>query len=251
MRSQDKFASTPFVIKHRMSDRYANLVSGHFLVMYRTTLFSLYKVEKNVTKCWSYKPNLAQTESVIKKVVAFLSTGILVWEKNVLERHCIHLRSYQNGLIFATKLSYLEVEDSKTDSKLKLNDIVGGPTNKVIIDITTVLGTGILDIVDYRSGSLLKRLEHDHNPMHGWVVHCRSVCPPRYVKSLGIVPFLQYKLVVDLTHQQLVQKEHEEDPPWWPLHVEFTAFNTSSICYTDNNDANVIKVVRAINAPRR
>ena len=147
----------------------------------------------------------------------------------------------------------MEVEDTKQYSNLKLNDIVGGgPTNKVIIDITTVLGTGILDIVDYRSGTLLKRLEHNHNPMHGWVVHCRSVCPPRYVKSLGIVPFLQYNLVVDLTHQQLVQKENnDEDQHWWPLHVEFTAFNTSSICYTDNNDANIIKVVRAINDARR
>ena len=155
LRLRDKFASTPFIIQHRMSDRYANLVSGHFLVMYRTTLFSLYKIEKNVMKCWSYKPNLAQTESVIKKVIAFLSTGILVWEKNMLERHCIHLRSYQNSLIFVTKLSYLEVDEdnSKKDySKLKLNDVVGGgpTTNKVIIDITTVLGTGILDIVDYR-----------------------------------------------------------------------------------------------------
>ena len=114
----------------------------------------------------------------------------------------------------------------------------------------------ILRVLFSRTGSLLKRLEHNHNPMHGWVVHCRSVCPPKYIKSLGIVPFLQYKLVLDLTHQQLVEKEINNDDDrqeeqWWPLHVEFTAFNTSSICYTDNNDANVIKVVRAINDPRR
>ena len=68
------------------------------------------------------------------------------------------------------------------------------------------------------------------------------MAPPRYIKSLNIVPFLQYSLCLDLELMELFNKSNNE----WPTHVEYAAYNTSDICYTDNTDVNVIKIVKAL-----
>ena len=61
MRLENKFPSSPLTIKHQMADRYANLMYDSFFLVYRTNLFSLYKIQDgaNVMRCWSYRPNIA------------------------------------------------------------------------------------------------------------------------------------------------------------------------------------------------
>ena len=113
-------------------------------------------------KCWKYTPNIMKKdEVVIKKVVFANDSGLLVWEKDAQENHSIHFRNYKNELVYTTDLKYLATT-SRDDFKLKLNDIIECDKELIIIDMTkTMNGTGVLDIVNYRSGTLLKRLEHD------------------------------------------------------------------------------------------
>ena len=113
-------------------------------------------------KCWKYTPNIMKKdEVVIKKVVFANDCGLLVWEKDAQENHSIHFRNYKNELVYTTDLKYLATT-SKDDFKLKLNDIIECDKELIIIDMTkTMNGTGVLDIVNYRSGTLLKRLKHD------------------------------------------------------------------------------------------
>ena len=113
-------------------------------------------------KCWKYTPNIMKKdEVVIKKVVFANDSGLLVWEKDAQENHSIHFRNYKNELVYITDLKYLATT-SRDDFKLKLNDIIECDKELIIIDMTkTMNGTGVLDIVNYRSGTLLKRLEHD------------------------------------------------------------------------------------------
>ena len=97
----------------------------------------------------------------MKKVVFANDDGLLVWEKDASENHSIHFRNYKNQLEYTTDLKYLATT-SKDDFKLKLNDIIECDKELIIIDMTkTIDGTGVLDIVNYRSGTLIKRLEHD------------------------------------------------------------------------------------------
>ena len=79
--------------------------------------------------------------------------------------------------------------------------------------------------------TLLKRFEHKNKPQNGWVVHCRSVAPPKCLNRLNLVPFLQYALCLDLELMQLVKKSNEED--LWPLQVASVSYNSSKIFYTD------------------
>ena len=47
-RQDKRFPKAPLTIKHRMSDRYANIVYNDYLVVYRNTLFSLYLCNKDI-----------------------------------------------------------------------------------------------------------------------------------------------------------------------------------------------------------
>ena len=113
-------------------------------------------------KCWKYTPNIMKKDEVVIKEVVFANdSGLLVWEKDAQENHSIHFRNYKNELVYTTDLKYLATT-SRDDFKLKLNDIIECDKELIIIDMTkTMNGTGVLDIVNYRSGTLVKRLEHD------------------------------------------------------------------------------------------
>ena len=113
---------------------------------------------------------MKKDEVVIKKVVFANDSGLLVWEKDAKENHSVHFRNYKNELVYTTDLNYLATT-SKDNFQLKLNDIIECDKELIIIDMTkSTNGTGVLDIVNYRSGTLLKRLEHDRKTQHGWVV---------------------------------------------------------------------------------
>ena len=163
--------------------------------------------------------------------------GILHWEKDILQKSSINLRSYKNKSILKTPLDYI-------DNKFKINDIIGCTKNLVIIDLSDKFGNGLLDLFNYRTGLQLKRFEHAHKPQHGWVVHCRSVAPPKFLPSLSLVPFIQYALCVDLKLMQISRKNPEDlmKRPW-PLHVESVAFNRRQIFFTDFHHRNLINVI--------
>ena len=40
--------------------------------------------------------------------------------------------------------------------------------------------------------------------------------------------------------------KNEDEDQQWPIHVEYASFNSSDICFTDNVNANVIKIIRAV-----
>ena len=176
-------------------------------------------------------------EKIIVKVVMANQHGILHWEKDILQKSSINLRSYKNKSILKTPLDYI-------DNKFKINDIIGCTKNLVIIDLSDKFGNGLLDLFNYRTGLQLKRFEHAHKPQHGWVVHCRSVAPPKFIPSLSLVPFIQYALCVDLKLMQISRKNPEDlmKRPW-PLHVESVAFNRRQIFFTDFHHRNLINVI--------
>ena len=94
------------------------------------------------------------------------------------------------------------------------------------------------------SCTLLRRFEHTNKPQHGWVVHCRSIAPPRCLNRLNLVPFLQYALCLDVELLQLVKKSCKEE--LWPFQVDSAAYNSSQIFYTDkvrNNQSPGLAVV--------
>ena len=235
----------PMIIKQQMSDRYANLTCDYYTVLYRNNRFTLYNVEHQVKPCWTYSVHAGEyAERVINKVVSIdLNKGILVWEKDILEKHSLHLRSMNNKLLFKTHLLELDTRPQR------INDIVHCGRNLVIIDLTDKFGNGLLDMYDYRLGRVLKRFQHPHKPQHGWVVHCRSVAPPRWIPALHLVPFIQYSLCLDLKLAQVSLKNtsdtNAEMIPW-PVHVESVAYNSHHIFYTDVENRNVINIISTI-----
>ena len=111
------------------------------------------------------------------------------------------------------------------------------PTYNVIVNISKFLllllqvDSSINNSENEQSCTILRRFEHPNKPQHGWVVHCRSVAPPRCLKRLNLVPFLQYGLTLDLELMQIVKKSEEDN--LWPLHVDSLAYNSNRIFYTD------------------
>lgn len=162
-----------------------------------------------------------------------------MWEKDLVNLYTIHFLSYDNDPESNTPLEYLKNDELK----LKPNDLIACEDSTFVLDLTSKYGTGVLDLVDSKKGCLLKRFQHINKPQHGWVIHCRSVAPPKIIKALNILPFIQYGLCLDLELKQICKKSSENDH--WPLHVEYVAHNTTDIFYTDFYDKNVIKVVRA------
>ena len=243
MKNHD-LSGTPMIIKQQMSDRYANLTRDYYALLYRNNLFTLYNVEKEVKTCWTYSVYAGEyAERVIMKVVCIdLEKGILVWEKDILEKHSLHLRSLKNKLLFKTNLEPLETRPQR------VNDIIQCGRNMVILDLTDKFGNGLLDMYDYRQGRVLKRFQHPHKPQHGWVVHCRSVAPPRWMPALHLVPFIQYSLCLDLKLAQVSLKnsDNEGDKRPWPVHVESVAYNSHHIFYTDVENRNVIHIISAV-----
>ena len=223
-----------------MSDRYANLSYDSHIVIYKPTLVTLYQSDgKTVDQRWSYNPYSGdRTEKMIKKVVSINKNGVVIWEKNTKEHHSLHLRSYSKKMVFKTMLDYF----TQDELKLKPNDIVGCTDEFFILDMTNKFGLGVLDIVSYKSGNLIRRFEHNNKPYHGWVVHCRSVAPPRCLRRLNLVIFLQYAFCLDLEFMKIYKKTSSEDH--WPLHVESVAYNSSDIYYTHRFRKNHIMVVR-------
>ena len=93
------------------------------------------------------------------------------------------------------------------------------------------------------TGELIKRFEHENKPHHGWVVHCRSVAPPRCLRRLNLVIFLQYAFCLDLEFMQVYKKDCSADSQW-PWHVESVAYNSSDIFFTHRTRKNIVMVVR-------
>lgn len=240
-RSASEFIGPPMVIKQQMSDRYANTCYDYYVIVYRSSLFSLYSAEKDpVVKCWSYTVYTGEyVEKMIMKVVKADKNGILFWERDIFGNHSLQKRDFRNKMIFKIDLDYF-VQD---DLQLKPNDIIDCSDSKFVIDFTNKHGSGVLDVVSYKN-ELLRRFEHDNKPHHGWVVHCRSVAPPKCLKSLNLVPFLQYALCLDLELMQMCKKDHNQDN--WPLHTESVAYNSSDIFFTDHYNQDIVRIVRGV-----
>ena len=75
------------------------------------------------------------------KVIAITTNGVIVWEKDLMGQHTIHLRSYNNQIEYKTDISYFVKE------KLRPNDIVACNDNTFILDLTNKHGCGILDVI--------------------------------------------------------------------------------------------------------
>ena len=80
-------------------------------------------------------------EKTIMKVVTVNKNGVLVWERDVMGQHSVHLRNYKNQVIYKKDISYF-IKD-----RLKLNDIIPYNNNTIILDFTNKHGTGVLDVV--------------------------------------------------------------------------------------------------------
>ncbi len=242
-RKDKSLCGPPMVIKQQMSDRYANLTYNNYVIVYRTSLFSVYfaNLETNsIAERWTYSVYTGEyVEKTIMKVVKADERGVVVWEKDILGNHSLQLRNYSNRKIFKIDINYFAQDK---DDPLKLNDVVGCTEKLFVMDLTNKFGLGVLDVVSYKSGNLIRRFEHGSKPHHGWVVHCRSVAPPKCISSLNLVPFLQYSLCLDLELMQVCKKSHGKDQ--WPLHVESVAHNSDSIFYTDHTNRNIIKIIR-------
>lgn len=238
---QDESLLGPLVIKQQMSDRYANVIFDNYILMYRTSLFSLFKAhDKEVIKCWSYSGSKEVAETAIVKIVQATQRGIVVWEKSLLDGcHKLQLRSYSNKKKVQIDVNYFNKET------FRLNDIVGCNEHIFVADLTQKDGTGVLDVVKYADGNLLKRFPHQNNPHHGWVVHCRSVAPPVFLPYLNVLPFLQYALCLDLECMHMSKKSPSDDH--WPWHTESVAYNSCDIFYTDKFNKNLIRIVRLRN----
>ncbi len=251
-RSPSGLSSSKVVIRQQMADRYSAVLYNNKVAMYRSTQFSLYEMEENengsgeeeAVKRWSYWVNV-QSGRAIKKVVAALDDGLFVWENDLENKHSLHFRGYDNRL--RSKKFLLFPPDHKENPRLVNDVILAGveslSSSMFVIDSTSKNGSGILDVFDYDRGCVVKSFEHAARPQHGWVVHCRSVCPPRNLRLLKLLPFIQYNLCLDLDLLKMVIKDEDKCP--WPECVESLAHNTSDIFFTDGENDDGIRVLRS------
>ena len=75
------------------------------------------------------------------KVVTINKHGVIVWERDLMGQHTIHLRNYNNQIHYKADISYFVKE------KLKPNDIIACNDSTLILDLTNKHGTGVLDVI--------------------------------------------------------------------------------------------------------
>ena len=75
------------------------------------------------------------------KVVTINKDGVIVWERDLMGQHTIHLRNYNNQIHYKADISYFVKE------KLKPNDIIACNDSTLILDLTNKHGTGVLDVI--------------------------------------------------------------------------------------------------------
>lgn len=234
------------VVKQQMANRYSLAVNDKYhLVMYRPVLFTLFEATADfgLKKCWDYRTAAnSYLDKVIVKVMFSNKQGlIVVWEKDMTNAHTLHFMGHDNEVKRSVHLTYLQNDDLH----LKPNDMIpcgDEDDSTLVLDLTCKYGTGVLDLVECSGGNLLRRFQHRSKPQHGWVIHCRSVAPPKAIKALKVLPFIQYGLCLDLEQMEMCKKSAKDH---WPVHVEYVAHNSTDIFYTDYADKNVIKVVRS------
>lgn len=213
------------VIRQQLKDRFSAVLHNFKILLYRQTLFSVYDAETSSTKaqkCWTYR---CKEDCAIKKVVGAQKSGILVWEqqlKNKVLKNWIDLRDFDNCHIKRRQMA----------GGQKINDMILAGWNDtrchIVMDVMSPVDrvSGSLELYEFHSNQVLQRFNHEARPQHGWVHYCRSICPPKLLPALALVPFIQYNLVLDVENGQVTGKKAN-----WPTNVEALSYNSRNIFY--------------------